>query len=64
MHINAKPPALASLDAYFYMDKLSKAALMDLVWSLAGQTVESAEDNTLVMGKIREEWDIVKKYRK
>jgi hypothetical protein len=58
-----KAPALLPRQYWWAMDALSKNALIDLVWSLAGQTVESAEDAEDCFRKIREEWGIVAGYR-
>jgi hypothetical protein len=64
MHARAKPPVLVPDEYCTEIESLSKAALMDLVWSLAGQTVESSDDDPEVMRKIREERGIVESYRK
>lgn len=63
MHLNAKPPVLVPYKHWAEIEKLSKAALMDMVWSLAGQTVESAEDESDVMARIREERATIERCR-
>jgi hypothetical protein len=63
MHPRAKRPVLVPAEHFSEIADLSKSALMDIAWSLAGQTVESAEDTPLVIAKIREEWGIIKKHR-
>lgn len=64
MHVNAKCPVLVPDEYCTEIEMLSKAALMDMVWSLAGQTVESCDDDPDVMRKIREERGIVERSRK
>jgi len=64
MHLNAKLPVLMPRELWGTVEKqMSKAALMDMVWSLASQTCESAEDHEEVAKRIQAEWSIVKTYR-
>jgi len=64
MRAVSKKPAIFVPDEYYdEVFSLSKAALADLVWNLAGMTVESAEDHVQVMGAIRAESRIVLEYR-
>lgn len=63
MHALAKPPVLVPVEYREEIERLSKAALMDMVWSLAGQTVESCHDEPDVMRKFREERVIINRYR-
>lgn len=64
MHAKAKLPVLVPPEYCTEIEALSKAALMDMVWSLAGQTVESCDDDPDVMRKIRDERRIVEHFRK
>ena len=64
MHAKAKPPVLVPHEFRTEIEACSKAALMDIVWSLAGQAVQSCDDEPDVMRKIREERSIVEGQRK
>lgn len=59
MHLNARPPVLVPSTHWQEIEKLSKAALMDMVWSFAGRCSESADDAEAVMREFRAERDVV-----
>ena len=59
-----KKPAIFVPDAYYSeIFKLSKAALADIAWNLAGACSECAEDHPAVMERLREEIKITLSYR-
>ncbi len=65
MHLNAKPPLFVPREYWGSIEKLSKAALMDIVWDYATRTVGKGEEAT---GEIFEELmqtaGIITHYRK
>lgn len=63
MHLKNIPPALVPYKHTGELEKLSKAALMDMVWSLASRTVECCDDEHQVIHAIRQEWATVKRHR-
>lgn len=63
MHINAKRPVVVPVCLWGELEELSKAALMDMVYSLAQQTVTKPRDLEMVTEKIRNEWRIIQKLR-
>lgn len=64
MHMKNKGPVLIPLRHIAEVEKLSKAALMDVVWSLAARCSQSADDAESVMTEFRAEWEVVKQHRK
>lgn len=64
MHLKNKPPVLVPREYWSELEKLSKCALIDMVWSLAGQTdVESGDNAGEVIKRIRREWAVVADHR-
>lgn len=64
MRVTNRPPIFVPLSERAELGKLSKAALMDLVWSFAGRCVESSDDRAEVMVAIRAEARVREDYRK
>lgn len=58
-----KGQKLVPVEYRYVLEALSKAALADMVWSLAGQTVESGDSPSQIIAKLRSEWGIVAGYR-
>jgi hypothetical protein len=63
MGITKKPPVFVPAAYRSEIEKMSKAALMDMAWDLAAQCVESADDPEQVITKFRENRDIILSYR-
>jgi hypothetical protein len=70
MGITKRPPHFVPKEFCGEMEKISKAALMDMVWTLAGRIAGNTESGTTsfentapIVALIREEWEIVKIYR-
>ena len=59
-----QPAIFVPREYYAEVFKLSKAALADVAWNLAGACSESAEDLPNVMETLRAEMKIVAAYRK
>jgi hypothetical protein len=59
MHLKNIPPALVPYKHTAELGRLSKAALMDMVWSLAAQLTECPDDERQVIYVIRREWSTV-----
>lgn len=53
MRVNNIPPVLVPEAFWRELDSVPKAYLIDLIWSLAGCGVESADDPVLVIEAIR-----------
>jgi hypothetical protein len=64
MHLKNIPPALVPYKHTGELGKLSKAALMDMVWSLAAQLTECCDDERQVIHVIWREWQTVEQHRK
>jgi hypothetical protein len=64
MHLKNIPPALVPFKHTAELEALSKAALMDMIWSLAAQLSECCDDERQVMYTIGREWKTVERYRK
>ncbi len=62
MHIHAKPPVMVPQDHWREIEKLSKAALMDMVWSFSVRCAGS-EDAEAVIGEFRRERDAIQAVR-
>jgi hypothetical protein len=58
MHVHAKPPILVPAEHCREIEKLSKAALMDLAWSFAVRCA-GKEQPAEVMAELRAERDAV-----
>jgi len=63
MRVTNRPPVFVPLSERAELAKQSKAALMDLVWSLAGRCAESSDDRAEVMALIRQEVKVRELYR-
>jgi hypothetical protein len=62
MHMNAKRPVLVPKEYWAEIEKLSKAALMDIVWDYA-QRCASAQNHEAIMDELRAETDIILTHR-
>ncbi len=58
MHLNAKRPVFVPPPYWDEFDKLSKAALMDMVWDFATQLAQSASEDR-IMGEFRKRREII-----
>lgn len=63
MHLNAKRPVLAPYAYWSEIEKMSKAALMDLVWDLATTNTQGEVDDAAIMETLRERAKVVMVYR-
>lgn len=63
MHLNAKRPIFVPPVYWAEFDKLSKAALMDMVWDYANQTTGLAGPD-FVMDEFRKRREIILIHRK
>lgn len=63
MGVFKKPAIFVPAQYYSEVFKLSKAALADVAWNLAGACSESAEDHPAVMERLREEIRVTQSYR-
>lgn len=63
MHLHAKPPALVPQEHSREIEKLSKAALMDMVWSFSVRCA-GTEDADTVMSEFRREREAVEAARR
>ena len=63
MRVTNRPPLFVPVPERSELGRLSKAALMDLVWSFAGRCVESSDDRAEGMRAIREEVKVRDTYR-
>ena len=62
MHLKNIPPQIVPREYWCEVEKLSKAALMDMVWSLAGQCVnheDGSDDYREVIAKFRAEREML-----
>lgn len=59
-----KPAIFVPSEYYSEIKALSKAALMDVAWNLAGACSESAEDAPAVMETLRHEIKVTLNYRR
>jgi hypothetical protein len=65
MHLKAKRPVLVPEFYFAELDKLSKAALMDIAWDLATRCSGGDDlDGPKVMQEFRDTAEIVMHYRK
>lgn len=64
MHLKNKPPIFIPAAYCAEIEKLSKAALMDLVWDLCGQLCGEAENADLTIKQFRASAEIVLSHRK
>lgn len=62
MNLKNKPPVFVPRCYAAEVEKMSKAALMDLVWDLA-VALTGTEDEPAVMKTVRERAEIVLRYR-
>ena len=58
-----KPAIFVPVEYRREVFKLSKAALADVAWNLAGGCVDSAEDSEQVIRRLREEIETTSRYR-
>lgn len=64
MHRKAQPPAFVPHEHRAEIEKLSKAALMDMVWDYAMQLAGEGEDATdAIMREFRDRREIILTYR-
>jgi hypothetical protein len=64
MHIRAKPPVFVPQRFWSEIEKLSKAALMDMVWDYASRTAGDELNEQAIITEIRETRGIVLQHRK
>lgn len=64
MHLNAKPPVFIPDEYQAEIEKLSKAALMDMVWDYATQISETPLSDTMIMEEFRRRREIILHHRK
>lgn len=64
MHMNAKPPMFVPKEYRTKIEKLSKAALMDIVWDYATRTVgKDAEAKEEIFSEVMQTADIITYHR-
>lgn len=64
MHLKAQPPVFVPYEHRAEIEKLSKAALMDMVWDYAMQSAGEGEDAVdAIMQDFRDRREIVLTYR-
>lgn len=63
MGITKRPPIFVPAKYRTEIEKLSKAALMDVVWDLCAMRAESADDDDLVFTEFRQARDIILLHR-
>lgn len=63
MNIQNRPPIFVPREFRSELEKLSKAALMDLVWDLAAVCATTTDDPIGVMEKVREHATVVTMHR-
>ncbi len=64
MHLNAKRPVFVPYEFQTEIEKLSKAALMDMVWDYASQCSGHPDDRPdAVMAEFRERREIILAHR-
>lgn len=65
MHLNNQPPVFVPDEYWDEISKLSKAALMDMVWDYAMQNCGGENQGvSLTMDEIRKRREIILNYRK
>lgn len=65
MHLRAQRPVFVPEEHWGEIQKLSKAALMDMVWDYATSTAGEGEDAVdAIMAELRERRDIILTHRK
>lgn len=64
MHLNAKPPVFIPDEYQAEIEKLSKAALMDMVWDYATRISEQPCNDAAIMEEFRKCREIVMHHRK
>lgn len=65
MHLKNQPPVLVpSWELIEEMEKMSKAALMDMAWSFATRISGQEEDPGMIMNEFRRERDAILAVRK
>lgn len=62
MHLRAKPPVFVPDEHQAEIEKMSKAALMDMVWDYAMQ-IAGAADPTHIMAEFRARREIILLHR-
>jgi hypothetical protein len=63
VNVKYRGPVLVPSEHRGEIAKLSKAALMDMVWDLCGESFKQP-DNADVMIKFRQNWKVVELHRK
>lgn len=64
MHLNAKPPVFVPHEFQAEFEKLSKAALMDMVWDYAASASGDPYNYDATMTEFRNRRDIILTHRK
>lgn len=63
MHLNAKRPIFVPDEFFAEIDKMSKAALMDLAWDFATTATTEAQNDAEVMKTFRERAAVILHHR-
>jgi hypothetical protein len=65
MHLKNQPPVFVPHECRAEIEKLSKAALMDIAWDYALQLSGAGEfDADTIMSELRKRIDLIQTYRK
>jgi hypothetical protein len=64
MNLKNQPPVFVPRELWGEIEKMSKAALIDMVWDYATQVSASAGDVTAAMDEFRKRREIILSYRK
>jgi len=64
MHLKNQPPVLVPSTVRAEIEKLSKAALMDIAWSFATRCAGNEGDPGPIMAELRRERDVILAVRK
>ena len=63
MNLKNKPPVFVPVDCQPELERLSKAALMDMVWDYAAQASGSPGDPAAAMEEFRKRREVILVYR-
>jgi hypothetical protein len=63
VNLNNKPPVFVPQEHWAELERLSKAALMDMVWDYAEQIACADGDPTAIMAEFRARREIILNYR-
>lgn len=64
MHLKAKPPIFMPLAYRAEIEKLSKAALMDLAWDFATTSTDGPGSPSSIMDTLRKRAEVIQFHRK